>query len=149
MQRLLSLTLAPRGDHGRIAWLLLAARVIPGAVFMVTGIGKFVTFQSEVAAFRSFGIPAPEVMVVLAGLLEAIGGLLLILGLLTRPVALALAVNMGIAIGTAGRVVGGPFHLGVAPALLVLMLVLVWSGATKWSLDTHLLARLGGPVSRA
>ena len=134
MQRLLSLTPAPRGDHGRIAWLLLAARVIPGAVFMVTGIGKFVTFQSEVAAFRSFGIPAPEVMVVLAGLLEAIGGLLLILGL---------------AIGTAGRVVGGPFHLGVAPALLVLMLVLVWSGATKWSLDTHLLARLGGPVSRA
>jgi len=108
---------------------------------MFTGIGKFVTFQSEVDAFRSFGIPWPEVMVVLSGLLEAIGGLFLVLGLLTRPVALALAINMAIAIGTAGRTVGGPFHLGVAPALLVLMLVLVWSGATRWSLDRRLLAR--------
>jgi putative oxidoreductase len=148
MQRLLALTLAPRGNHGRLAWLLLAIRVIPGGVFMVTGIGKFVTFQSEVDAFRSFGIPAPEVMVVLAGLLEAIGGLCLILGLLTRPVALALAVNMAIAIGTAGRVVGGPFHLCVAPVLLLLMLVLVWSGAAKWSLDRRLLIRLSGSVSR-
>jgi putative oxidoreductase len=49
---------------------------------------------------------------------------------------------MAIAIGTAGRTVGGPFHLGVAPALLVLMLVLVWSGATRWSLDRRLLERL-------
>ena len=142
MNRLVAATLAPRGDHGRLAWLLLAVRVIPGLVFMFTGIGKFVTFQSEVDAFRSFGIPWPEVMVVLSGLLEAIGGLFLVLGLLTRPVALALAVNMAIAIGTAGRTVGGPFHLGVAPALLVLMLVLVWSGATLWSLDRRLLARL-------
>jgi putative oxidoreductase len=142
MTRLVVATLAPRGDHGRLAWLLFAVRVIPGLVFMFTGIGKFVTFQSEVDAFRSFGIPWPEGMVVLSGLLEAIGGLFLVLGLLTRPVALALAVNMAIAIGTAGRTVGGPFHLGVAPALLVLMLVLVWSGATMWSLDRRLLARL-------
>jgi putative oxidoreductase len=142
VNRLVAATLAPRGGHGRLAWLLLAVRVIPGLVFMFTGIGKFVTFQSEVDAFRSFGIPWPEVMVVLSGLLEAIGGLFLVLGLLTRPVALALAVNMAIAIGTAGRTVGGPFHLGVAPALLVLMLVLVWSGATLWSLDRRLLARL-------
>jgi hypothetical protein len=33
---------------------------------------------------------------------------------------------------------GGAFHLGVAPALLVLMLVLVWSGGTRWSLDARL-----------
>ncbi|NBP86675.1 MAG: DoxX family protein, partial [Mycobacteriaceae bacterium] len=98
MTRFALLLLTPRGDHGRAGWLLFAVRVIPGLVFMFTGIGKFGTFQSEVDAFRSFGIPAPEVMVVLAGLLEAIGGLLLVLGLLTRPVALALAVNMAIAI---------------------------------------------------
>ena len=142
MTRLVAATLSPRGDHGRLAWLLFAVRVIPGLLFMFTGTGKFLTFQSEVDAFRSFGIPWPEAMVVLSGLLEAIGGLFLVLGLLTRPVALALAVNMAIAIGTAGRTVGGPFHLGVAPALLVLMLVLIWSGATLWSLDRRLLARL-------
>ena len=147
MRRLIELTLTPRGDHGRLAWVLMAMRVIPGVVFMVTGIGKFVTFQSEVDAFRSFGIPWPEAMVVLSGLLEAIGGLMLALGLLTRPVALALAVNMGIAIATAGRVVGGPFHLGVAPALLVLMLVALWGGGTGWSLDRRLLTRVAGHVT--
>ena len=98
-------------------------------------------------AFRSFGIPRPEAMVVLSGLLEAIGGLMLALGPLTRPVALALAVNMGIAIATAGRVVGGPFHLGVAPALLVLMLVALWGGGTGWSLDRRLLTRVAGHVT--
>ena len=134
-------TLRPRADSGAAGMALLVIRVVTGLFFMFTGIGKFVTFQHEVDSFASFGIPWPTLMVVLSGLLEAVGGLMLVLGLLVRPVALSLAVNMGIAIGTAGRVVGGPFHRGVAPALLVLMLVLTWSGGTRWSLDRRLLAR--------
>jgi len=123
--------------------VLVAVRVAAGLFFMVTGIGKFVTFQSEVDAFASFGIPWPTVMVVLSGLLEAVGGLMLVVGLLVRPTALALAVNMAIAIATAGRVEGGPFHLGVAPALLVLMLVTAWAGAARWSVDARLFPRGG------
>lgn len=123
--------------------MLVAVRVAAGLFFMVTGIGKFVTFQSEVDAFASFGIPWPTVMVVLSGLLEAVGGLMLVVGLLVRPTALALAVNMAIAIATAGRVEGGPFHLGVAPALLVLMLVTAWAGAARWSVDARLFPRGG------
>ena len=44
---------------------------------------------------------------------------MLVLGLLTRLAAAALAVNMAGAVLTAGITVGGPIHLGVAPALLV------------------------------
>ena len=49
-------------------------------------------------------------------------------GLLTRPAAAVLAVNLVGAIATAGRVDGGSFHLGVGPTLLVAMLFLVWAG---------------------
>lgn len=121
--------------------MLFVIRVASGLFFIFTGIGKFITFQSEVDHFAEFGIPWPTVMVVLSGLLEAVGGFLLVIGLLVRPVALALAVNMAIAIATAGRVVGGAFHLGVAPALLVLMLLLAWSGGTWRSVDAQVLAR--------
>lgn len=133
--------LAPRGDEGAAAIALFVIRVVSGLFFMFTGIGKFVTFQSEVDHFAEFGIPWPSIAVVLAGLLEAVGGFFLVIGLLVRPVALALAVNMAIAIATAGRAVGGPFHLGVAPTLLVIMLVLAWSGGTWRSVDAQVLAR--------
>ncbi|MGB0613139.1 MAG: DoxX family protein [Miltoncostaeaceae bacterium] len=134
--------LTPRGGDSGWATALLVLRVAAGLLFITTGVGKFVTFQAEVDHFADFGIPAPTAAVVLAAIVEIIGGVLLALGLLVRPAALALAVTMALAIGTAGRVQGGAFHLGVAPALLVLMLVLVWSGGTRWSIDRVLLNRV-------
>ena len=133
--------LTPRGGDSGWATALLVLRVAAGLLFITTGVGKFVTFQAEVDHFADFGIPAPTAAVVLAAIVEIIGGMLLALGLLVRPAALALAVTMALAIGTAGRVQGGAFHLGVAPALLLLMLVLVWSGGTRWSIDRVLLNR--------
>jgi putative oxidoreductase len=65
-------------------------------------------------------------------------GALLVVGLLTRPAALLLAFNLVGAIATAGRVDGGPFHLGVAPAMLVAMLYLVWAGGGRLALDRTL-----------
>ena len=48
------------------------------------------------------------------------------------------------AIATAGVRVGGPFHLGVAPTLLVIMLGLVWIGSGKLSVDKRLARALAG-----
>jgi len=45
------------------------------------------------------------------------------------------------AIATAGRVDGGSFHLGVAPAMLVAMLFLVWAGSGRLALDRALQPR--------
>jgi uncharacterized membrane protein YphA (DoxX/SURF4 family) len=51
-----------------------------------------------------------------------IGGMALLVGLLVRPFAVALACNMVAAITTAGRIEGGPVHLLLAPTLLLAML---------------------------
>jgi putative oxidoreductase len=56
-----------------------------------------------------------------------VGGLLLILGLATRLSALVLAADMVGAIVVSGIKEGEPISLTLAPALLVVMLLLLWS----------------------
>jgi putative oxidoreductase len=113
----------------------LAVRVASGAVFVSFSLGKFVRHGAEADAFDRYGIPIPDVATYVAGGVELVGGVLLIVGLMTRPAALALAANMVVAIATAGRIDGGPVHLGLAPALLACMLYLVWVGGGARSAD--------------
>jgi len=77
----------------------LLIRVLVGAVFLSEGIQKFL-FPTELGAgrFARIGIPAPEVMGPFVGAVEIVAGVLLLLGLLTRPAALALLVNISVAI---------------------------------------------------
>jgi putative oxidoreductase len=124
-------------------WLWPAvARVVSGGIFFVFGLGKFTDHAKETASFETYGLPAPEVFVYAIGTLEIVSGLLLVAGLATRLVAPALAGNMLGAIVTAGRVEGGAINLGLAPALLVVMLVLTWTGAGRFSADERLVRRL-------
>jgi putative oxidoreductase len=124
--------------HGAAAWVTTVVRVTTGVLFVVFSIGKFSDHAREVADFDHYGIPAPEVTTYLVGVLELVGGALLVVGLLTRPAAFALACNMVGAIATAGRVDGGTFHLGVAPTLLVATSFLVWAGPGRLALDRRL-----------
>ncbi len=71
-------------------------------------------------------------------MLELALGLLLVAGLVARLAAGMLAGDMVGAIATAGRVEGGAINLGLAPALLAVMLFLVWSGAGRWFVDARL-----------
>ena len=116
----------------------LVLRLAAGAVFVAFSVGKFTRHGAEAAGFERYGVPAPELATYLVGLLELLGGLALIAGIGTRVAALLLAANMAVAIATAGRIEGGPVHLGLAPALLVAMLVLVVSGAGALSADRRL-----------
>jgi putative oxidoreductase len=106
---------------------LLALRLTSGGVFVAFGAGKFVNHAAELASFRSYGLPAPEVFVIGIGVIELVGGLLLIMGYLTRPAALALAVDMVGAIVVSGLARGEIISLTLAPAELVAMLVLLLS----------------------
>ena len=126
---------------GRAAWAVAAARVAAGAVFVAFSLGKFVRHEAEAKSFDRYGIPSPHLTTYLVGSLELVGGLLLILGLVTRLAALALACDMVGAIATAGRVEGGPVDLGLAPVLLATMLVLIYTGAGGLSLDARLTER--------
>ena len=108
--------------------VLLTLRLLSGGVFVVFGIGKFANHASELASFKTYGLPAPEVFVIVIGLVELAGGLLLIIGVLTRPAALVLAGDMIGAIIVSGIAKGEIISLTLAPAELVVMLVLLWAG---------------------
>jgi putative oxidoreductase len=120
----------------------LTIRIVSGVFFVSVSLGKFFDHASETNDFNRYGLPLPAAAVILAGIIELLGGLALIVGLGTRIAAAALAADMVGAIATAGRVDGGTFHLGVAPALLLLMLVVLWAGPGTWSLDRVVARRL-------
>jgi putative oxidoreductase len=74
-------------------------RLLVGWVFLSEGIQKFLFPEAlGVGRFVKIGIPWPEVMGPFVGSVEIVGGLLLLLGLLTRPAALILLINISVAI---------------------------------------------------
>lgn len=133
--------LAPRFT-GWPAFAATLVRIVTGVLFISIGIGKFADHAKEAVDFDRYGVPLPDVAVYVSGTIEVVCGVLLILGLLTRVAAALLAANLAVAIATAGRVEGGSFNLGVAPAMLIAMLFLVWAGAGVLALDRRLLLRL-------
>ena len=92
---------------------------------MAFGAGKFVNHGSELASFRGYGLPAPEVFVVVIGVIELVGGALLIANRFVRPAALVLAADMVGAIAVSGIAKGELISLTLAPVLLVAMVVLI------------------------
>jgi putative oxidoreductase len=90
IQRLLS-------SHAPEATILI--HVIVGAVFLSEGIQKFL-FAAELGAgrFVRIGIPAPNVLGPFVGMVEIVAGSLVLLGLLTRPAAIVLLINISVAI---------------------------------------------------
>lgn len=67
---------------------LLAARILLGLLFVMAGIGKLGDVAGFAGYMASGGVPAALAWPVV--LFEILGGLALILGVATRPVALAL-----------------------------------------------------------
>ena len=106
---------------------LLAIRVVSGVVFVVFGFGKFVNDSSELASFQSYGLPLPGLFIVAIGVIEILGGGLLIRGRLLEPTALALAGDMVGAIVVSGLARGEIISLTLAPVLLVAMIVVLWA----------------------
>lgn len=86
----------------RVAWLGL--RVATGALLLPHGAQKlFGAFGGggiggTAKFFESVGYSAPTLFAVLVGLVELVGGLCLVLGLFTRPAAIAVAIFMGFAV---------------------------------------------------
>jgi uncharacterized membrane protein YphA (DoxX/SURF4 family) len=105
--------------------LLVATRLVPAAVFIAFGIGKFTNHPSEAHSFALYGLPAPGAFAYAIGVLEIVGGLALLSGVALLFAALGLAGDMVGAIVVSGIGRGENVSLTLAPALLVAMLALV------------------------
>ena len=84
------------GDRAGLL-LLLFFRVNWGWQFFVTGKGKLLNHPDVADFFTSLHLPFPDATAWFVGGVECIGGVLLLIGLATRPVGLILAVNMIVA----------------------------------------------------
>ena len=92
----------PRIVTGWFTWLPpLAVRLVVGWVFLWSGWQKLAILPRMIENFRSWVIPAPEVLTPLVSGIEFAGGLLLLVGLCTRIVAIPMMVVMMVAIAAA------------------------------------------------
>jgi putative oxidoreductase len=81
--------------------LLLAVRLYWGWQFMQTGWGKLHSLARVTDFFASLNIPFPAFNAHFVAGLEFFGGILLMLGLFSRPIAFLLAGSMSVAYWTA------------------------------------------------
>lgn len=117
---------------------LLLIRLCIGSLFIQTGLGKLIHFEQTVSFFTSLGIPYPALNAAMASSIEFFGGILLILGLLTRPTAAKLTVVMLVAIVTSQlaevSTLSDLIRLQEFDYILFFV-VLVFTGAGRFSLD--------------
>jgi putative oxidoreductase len=83
---------------------LAFVRFALGIIFTISGVGKVFAVGPKASGIDAFagtiaqlGMPLPTVAAWGVGLLELVGGVLLLVGLFTRVVAALLAVNMAVA----------------------------------------------------
>ena len=123
--------------RGGAQWWSTGVRWLAGAVLVSVSLSKFTRHEDLVAAFERYGIPFPDQSVYLAGTIELLGGLLLLIGLLTRLAALAVAGNMFVAVLTGGRIDVDFYHTGLGSLLFLAALFLLWSGPGRVAIDNR------------
>ena len=140
---------------GPIATIFL--RLMAGSVFLWEGILKFVYANQGVGRFTKLGFPFPQATANLVGMIEIVGGILLITGLLTRLIAIPFVIEMLVAIlSTKISLYLGTSPLPLPPvppqfgfwavlhevrseyAQLMTSLFLFVAGPGRWSLDALL-----------
>ena len=117
-------------------YFLSALRILAAAIFFLSGTMKLVAFPAGIPPTGGTAPLASEVGV--AGLLEVVGGGLLLLGLFTRPVAFVLSGEMAVAYFQFAFPLGfwPVLNQGVTSALYCFVwLYFSAAGAGPWSLD--------------
>lgn len=131
----------------------LALRIPAGIIFAAHGAQKLFGWfggyglEGTGGWMDSIGLSPGYLMALLAGSAEFFGGIALLLGLLTRPAALMLAVTMLVAIFSVHIDKGlfmsnNGYEFGLS--LLAISVALVINGAGAVSLDRLIHARVGG-----
>jgi putative oxidoreductase len=129
----------------------LPLRLIAGLIFTAHGSQKLFAWFGGYGLdgtgqwMESIGLAPGYLMALMAGSVEFFGGLLLIVGFLTRPTSFVLTITMIIAIFTA-HINNGLFMANngyeFALALLAISISLMFGGAGKLSLDNAVAQRV-------
>ncbi|MFT7681905.1 MAG: putative oxidoreductase [Moritella dasanensis] len=129
----------------------LPLRLIAGIIFTAHGAQKLFAWfggyglEATGQWMESIGLAPGYLMAMMAGSAEFFGGLLLILGLLTRPTALVLSITMLVAIFST-HFANGLFMSNngyeFALALFAITAALMFQGGGKLSLDRVLVSKI-------
>lgn len=127
---------------------LLLLRLAVGAVLFAHGAQKLLVYGLDgvTGSFAQMGMPLPGVLAPVVSLVELLGGAALVLGLLTRWAALALAIDMLVAMAVVHLPNGFFLPSGIEFTLVLAAatLVLAITGAGAYSLDALLSGRRRG-----
>jgi putative oxidoreductase len=121
--------------------VLSLLRIIAALLFMEHGLMKLFHFPIAQPGLPPGGLPP---MMLIAACLEVAGGLLLVLGLFTRPVAIVLSGEMAAAYFMAHAPKGfyPAVNMGeLAVLYCFLFLYLAFAGGGEWSLDAQVRKR--------
>src|SRR5207344_2171914 len=121
---------------------LAVLRIVTAYIFMLHGTAKLFGMPHQ-AMFDNLPVLS---LIGLAGILEAFGGLLILIGLFTRPVAFVLCGFMAVAYFMAHASQGNPLlpilnQGDLAVLFCFVFLYLVFAGAGPWSVDAAIRRR--------
>ena len=138
-----TLSLSPLAQLAGLA--PLTVRVIVGAIMFAHGLQKLTQMgpgNFGTQALAGLGVPLPVFMGYVVTLVEVVGGLLLIVGLLSRLAALLLTINLAVAILLVKTNVGFLSPMGspgvgaeLDLALIAGLLVILFAGPGRLSVD--------------
>ncbi|WP_445679907.1 DoxX family protein [Radicibacter daui] len=117
-----------------------AGRLLLAAIFLISGFGKITAAGATIGYISSVGLPLPQVALVIAILVEVGGGLLLVLGLQARLVALVMAgftVVTALAFHNDFADLNQQIHFLKNISMAGGLLQVVAFGAGAWSLDAR------------
>jgi putative oxidoreductase len=134
------------GNPGSAADAGLAVlRVVAGLLLVALhGLGKVPPQEGYVGWIGSLGFPAPLAFAWMAAFAEVVGGVLLAIGLLTRPAALLLVIHFVVVVlvAHAGDALGDR-ELGILFGTVALLFML--AGPGRFSLDAVIGRTIGRP----
>ena len=129
--------------------MLLAVRLYWGFQFAQTGWGKLHNLARITGFFASLNIPFPGFSAPFVSMLEFVGGILLMFGLFSRPIAFLLACNMFVAYWTADHAAlasifsdPGKFYVADPYTFLFASLMVLVFGSGLLAVDTLVAKRL-------
>jgi putative oxidoreductase len=129
--------------------MLLAVRLYWGFQFAQTGWGKLHNLARITGFFASLNIPFPGFNAQFVSMLEFVGGIFLMFGLFSRPIAFLLACNMFVAYWTADHEAlasifsdPGKFYVADPYTFLFASLMVLVFGSGLLAVDTLVAKRL-------